>query len=86
MGFRWKKVLRFVAPIIAIAAPGIGTSIGYAILGVGDVIAGAALAGNIAAATGVSTITAASVVAATGAQKAQPNWSPQTSLTSQLLS
>jgi len=67
MGFRWKKVLRFVAPIIAIAAPGIGTSIGYAILGVGDVIAGAALAGNIAAATGVSTITAASVVAATGA-------------------
>jgi hypothetical protein len=60
-------------PLLAVAAiaiqfvPGIGQAVGYAVLGAGDVIAGAALAGNIAAATGISTITAASVVAATGA-------------------
>jgi hypothetical protein len=62
-----------LAPLIAIAAlavqfiPGIGQAIGYAVLGAGDAIAGAALAGEIALATGVSSITAASIVSATGA-------------------
>jgi len=62
-----------LAPFIAVAAlaaqfiPGLGQAIGYAVLGAGDAIAGAALAGEIALATGVSSITAASIVSATGA-------------------
>jgi hypothetical protein len=62
-----------LAPLIVIAAlaaqfiPGLGQAIGYAVLGAGDAIAGAALAGEIALATGVSTINALSIASATGA-------------------
>jgi len=60
------NVLAVAAFALNIVAPGVGSSIGYSILGAGDAIAGAALAGEIAAATGISTITAASVGAAVG--------------------
>ena len=67
------EIAEDLAPLLAVAAlamqfiPGLGQAIGYAVLGAGDAIAGAALAGEIALATGVSSITAASVVSATGA-------------------
>jgi hypothetical protein len=63
----WLKDFAPILAIAAIAIPGIGEAVGYAILGAGDAVAGAALAGEIAVATGVSTITAASVAGATGA-------------------
>jgi hypothetical protein len=64
---RAHSVLRDLAPVLAVAAlviPGIGPELGYAILGAGDVIAGAALAGEIGLSVGLS---ATAVVASVGA-------------------
>jgi hypothetical protein len=61
MGFRWKKVLRWVAPVIAIAVPGIGTAIGSAILGSSAGAAAAAVGLSVSAVTtavGAATISA----------------------------
>jgi len=62
MGFSWKKALRFVAPVIAIAVPGVGTAIGTAILGSSAAATAAAVGltvAEITAAVGAATISAA---------------------------
>jgi len=60
------KDILIVAAVALQVVPGLGQAVGYAVLGAGDVIAGAALAGEISAAIGISSVTAASVVTAVG--------------------
>lgn len=62
----WGEIESDVLAMVAVAAmaiPGFETSIGYSVLGGGDVIAGAALAGEIATATGLS---ASAIISAVG--------------------
>jgi len=69
----FSEVVSDVRPLIIMAAvalqvvPGLGQAVGYAVLGAGDVIAGAALAGEISTAAGFSAVTAASVAGSAGA-------------------
>jgi hypothetical protein len=65
MGFSWKKALGFVAPVIAIAVPGIGTAVGAAILGSSAAATAAAVGLSVSAVT--TAVGAAAISAGTTA-------------------